>query len=85
LNPAAKSVLMNTGGTVLNIFWLLFFGWWLCLMHIASGIAQCVMVPISSGLLPFWSLYLIHCTVCFVAALSASRSPSVSPIAQFTV
>lgn len=26
LNPAAKSVLMNTGGTLLNIFWLLFFG-----------------------------------------------------------
>ncbi len=25
LNPAAKSVLMNTGGTLLNIFWLLFF------------------------------------------------------------
>ncbi len=44
LNPAAKSVLMNTGGTLLNIFWLLFFGWWLCLMHIASGIAQCVTI-----------------------------------------
>lgn len=44
LNPAAKSVLMNTGGTLLNIFWLLFFGWWLCVMHIASGIAQCVTI-----------------------------------------
>lgn len=44
LNPAAKNLLMNTGGTLLNIFWLLFFGWWLCLMHIASGIAQCVTI-----------------------------------------
>ncbi|AFG39818.1 putative membrane protein [Escherichia coli P12b] len=33
LNPAGKNVLLNTGGTVLNIFWLIFFGWWLCLMH----------------------------------------------------
>lgn len=43
LNPAAKSVLMNTGGTLLNISGT-FFGWWLCLMHIASGIAQCVTI-----------------------------------------
>lgn len=42
LNPAGKNVLLNTGGTVLNIFWLIFFGWWLCLMHIATGIAQCI-------------------------------------------
>lgn len=35
---------MNTGGTLLNIFWLLCFGWWLCLMHIASGIAQCITI-----------------------------------------
>ncbi|SUX86262.1 Inner membrane protein yccF [Citrobacter koseri] len=41
LNPAGKSTLLNTGGTVLNVFWLIVFGWWLCLMHIASGIAQC--------------------------------------------
>ena len=44
LNPAGKSVLLNTGGTVLNIFWLIFFGWWLCLMHIISGIAQCITI-----------------------------------------
>lgn len=44
LNPAGKNVLLNTGGTVLNIFWLIFFGWWLCLMHIASGIAQCLTI-----------------------------------------
>lgn len=37
LNPAGKNVLLNTGGTVLNIFWLIFFGWWLCLMHIATA------------------------------------------------
>lgn len=37
-------VLLNTGGTVLNIFWLIFFGWWLCLMHIATGIAQCISI-----------------------------------------
>ena len=44
LNPAGKNVLLNTGGTVLNIFWLIFFGWWLCLMHIVSGIAQCITI-----------------------------------------
>ena len=44
LNPAGKNVLLNTGGTVLNIFWLIFFGWWLCLMHIATGIAQCISI-----------------------------------------
>ncbi len=37
LNPAGKNVLLNTGGTVLNIFWLIFFGWWLCLMHISTA------------------------------------------------
>ncbi len=25
-------------------FLVTFFGWWLCLMHIASGIAQCVTI-----------------------------------------
>ena len=44
VNPAGKNVLLNTGGTVLNIFWLIFFGWWLCLMHIATGIAQCISI-----------------------------------------
>lgn len=44
LDPAGKSVLMNTGGTLLNIFWLIFFGWWLCLMHIATGIALCITI-----------------------------------------
>ncbi|MGF6424496.1 uncharacterized membrane protein YccF (DUF307 family) [Lelliottia sp. 489] len=44
LNPDSKSVLMNTGGTLLNILWLIFFGWWLCLMHIAVGITQCITI-----------------------------------------
>lgn len=44
LNPDSKSMLMNTGGTLLNILWLIFFGWWLCLMHIAVGITQCITI-----------------------------------------
>lgn len=44
LNPENKSALMNTGGTVLNILWLIFFGWWLCVMHIFAGIAQCITI-----------------------------------------
>lgn len=38
LNSVGKNVLLNIGGTVLNIFWLIFFGWWLCLMYIVTGI-----------------------------------------------
>lgn len=44
LNPESKNALMNTGGTLLNILWLIFFGWWLCIMHIFSGIAQCITI-----------------------------------------
>ncbi|MDY1036612.1 YccF domain-containing protein [Lelliottia sp. CFBP8978] len=44
LNPGNKNALMNTGGTLLNILWLIFFGWWLCLMHIAVGITQCISI-----------------------------------------
>ena len=44
LEPGNKSALMNTGGTLLNILWLIFFGWWLCLMHIVAGIAQCITI-----------------------------------------
>ena len=36
--------LLYAGGTVLNILWFIFFGWWLCLMHIFSGIAQCLTI-----------------------------------------
>ncbi|MTD40490.1 YccF domain-containing protein [Erwinia sp. CPCC 100877] len=44
LSPGSKNSLMNAGGTLLNIFWVVFFGWWLCLAHIAAGIAQCLTI-----------------------------------------
>ena len=44
LEPGAKSSVMNAGGTLLNIIWLVLFGWWLCLTHIVAGIAQCVTI-----------------------------------------
>lgn len=44
LEAGHKNVLMNTGGTLLNIFWFVLFGWWLCIMHIISGIAQCITI-----------------------------------------
>ncbi|MEJ4043398.1 YccF domain-containing protein [Erwinia sp. SLM-02] len=44
LDPAGKNRLMNSGGTLLNVLWVIFFGWWLCLMHITAGIAQCLTI-----------------------------------------
>jgi uncharacterized membrane protein YccF (DUF307 family) len=44
LEPGRKNTLMNSGGTLLNIIWLVFFGWWLCVMHIMTGIAQCITI-----------------------------------------
>lgn len=44
LHPGNRSALLNTGGTLLNIIWLVLFGWWLCLMHIFAGIAQCISI-----------------------------------------
>ena len=44
LNPGDKNILMNTGGTLLNILWLVFFGWWLRLMHIVAGVTQCITI-----------------------------------------
>lgn len=44
LEPEGKNSLLNAGGTILNILWFMFFGWWLCLMHIFSGIAQCLTI-----------------------------------------
>ncbi|ATZ95343.1 MULTISPECIES: YccF domain-containing protein [Dickeya] len=44
LRPEQKSSLLNAGGTLLNVFWLIVFGWWLCLSHIVSGIAQCLTI-----------------------------------------
>ena len=44
LDPQGKNSLLNAGGTLLNILWFIFFGWWLCLMHIFCGIAQCLTI-----------------------------------------
>ncbi len=44
LRPDNKSSLRNSGGTLLNIFWFIFFGWWLCLAHISAGIVQCITI-----------------------------------------
>ena len=44
LEPGAKSSVMNAGATLLNILWLVLFGWWLCLTHIMAGIAQCITI-----------------------------------------
>ena len=44
LEPQSKSAILNTGGTLLNMVWLVLFGWWLCLMHITAGIMQCVSI-----------------------------------------
>lgn len=44
LEPDDKSSVLNAGGTLLNIFWIVFFGWWLCLLHITAGITQCLTI-----------------------------------------
>ena len=44
LDPSRRNILLNTGGTLLNIFWLVLFGWWLCVMHILAGITQCLTI-----------------------------------------
>ncbi|MGD8106574.1 YccF domain-containing protein [Pantoea sp. FN0302] len=44
LRPEQSNTLLNTGGTLLNIFWFIFFGWWLCLSHIVLGITQCISI-----------------------------------------
>lgn len=44
LEPGGKSSVLNAGGTLLNIIWLVLFGWWLCLTHITAGIAQCISI-----------------------------------------
>ncbi|AGB78806.1 putative membrane protein [Enterobacteriaceae bacterium strain FGI 57] len=44
LEPQSKNSVLNAGGTVLNIVWLVLFGWWLCLSHIAVGITQCISI-----------------------------------------
>lgn len=44
MNPDDKNELMNAGGTLLNMLWLVLFGWWLCLGHIGAGITQCLTI-----------------------------------------
>ena len=54
LNPEGKNALLNTGGTLLNVLWFLFFGWWLCLSHLFIGIAQCItLIGIPVGIANF--------------------------------
>ncbi|VTR39212.1 Inner membrane protein yccF [Serratia fonticola] len=40
LYPEKSNALLAAGGSLLNIVWLVLFGWWLCLSHIIAGIAQ---------------------------------------------
>lgn len=45
---------MNSGGTLLNILWFIFFGWWLCISHIMIGIMQCItLIGIPVGIANF--------------------------------
>ncbi|AHG18567.1 membrane protein [Chania multitudinisentens RB-25] len=44
LNPDKSNALLSASGSLLNIVWLILFGWWLCLSHIAAGIAQCITI-----------------------------------------
>lgn len=48
------NLVSNSLGTVFNILWFLLFGWWLCLSHVFSGIAQCLtIIGIPVGLANF--------------------------------
>lgn len=54
LYPERRNVMLTTGGSLLNIVWLVFFGWWLCLMHIGAGIVQCLsIIGIPTGIANF--------------------------------
>nr|WP_113866649.1 YccF domain-containing protein [Brenneria salicis]NMN91205.1 uncharacterized membrane protein YccF (DUF307 family) [Brenneria salicis ATCC 15712 = DSM 30166]RBP62263.1 uncharacterized membrane protein YccF (DUF307 family) [Brenneria salicis ATCC 15712 = DSM 30166]RLM30516.1 hypothetical protein BHG07_09990 [Brenneria salicis ATCC 15712 = DSM 30166] len=44
LRPEEKNPVLNAGGSLLNIFWFIFFGWWLSLSHIVTGITQCITI-----------------------------------------
>ncbi|MFP1454746.1 YccF domain-containing protein [Escherichia coli] len=43
LNPAGKKCAAEYWRYGIE-YLLIFFGWWLCLMHIATGIAQCISI-----------------------------------------
>lgn len=48
------SPVINSLGSMLNIVWFVPFGWWLCLLHILTGIAQCLtIIGIPSGIAHF--------------------------------
>ncbi|KAE9529446.1 MULTISPECIES: YccF domain-containing protein [Testudinibacter] len=48
------SAIGNGIGSVLNIVWFVCFGWWLCLLHIVTGISQCLtIIGIPSGIAHF--------------------------------
>ncbi|QKJ86648.1 YccF domain-containing protein [Paramixta manurensis] len=54
LYPEKKNALLNSGGTLLNVLWFIFFGWWLCISHIMVGIAQCItLIGIPVGIANF--------------------------------
>lgn len=54
LYPEKSNPLLSAGGSLLNIVWLILFGWWLCLSHIAAGIAQCItLIGIPVGIANF--------------------------------
>ncbi|MGL4455744.1 MAG: YccF domain-containing protein [Plesiomonas sp.] len=36
--------LLAAGGFILNIIWFVMAGWWLCIVHIMVGIAQCITI-----------------------------------------
>ncbi|MDN5681618.1 MAG: YccF domain-containing protein [Ewingella sp.] len=44
LYPEKSNAILTGTGTLLNIFWFIFFGWWLCLSHITAGIVQCLTI-----------------------------------------
>jgi|SRR5471030_464182 len=44
LYPEKRNALLTGSGTLLNIFWFILFGWWLCLSHIMAGIVQCITI-----------------------------------------
>lgn len=48
------SSVANGLGTVLNIVWFILFGWWLAILHLTTGIAQCLtIIGIPCGLANF--------------------------------
>ncbi|WP_034913903.1 YccF domain-containing protein [Erwinia sp. 9145] len=54
LYPDRKNALLSTSGSLLNIIWLIFFGWWLCILHVLTGIAQCLtLIGIPVGIAHF--------------------------------